>query len=166
MKYKLDFYDTARLAKKNNYPAPGTYEDQTALSRTGNYVTSEMVSSKAAKWGKDEKLKPPGNKFYPTPGVGYYEHLGNIGDMISHVSHFHTISGPAKNFGTDKRNYLREWTNRHMPNPGPGTYVPPSDFGYTTLTFSHKSQIKKSTIRSLEGTARAYNVESTRSKSR
>ena len=65
LKYKLDFYDTARLARKNNYPAPGTYEDQTSLNKTGSYVTSGLMSSKAAKWGRDEKLKPPGNKFYP-----------------------------------------------------------------------------------------------------
>ena len=32
LKYKLNFYDTERLAKKNNYPAPGRYEDQTSLN--------------------------------------------------------------------------------------------------------------------------------------
>jgi len=32
-----------------------------------------MVSAKSAKWGKDEKLKGPGNRFYPTPGPGYHE---------------------------------------------------------------------------------------------
>lgn len=82
LKYKLDFYDTARLAKKNNYPGAGTYEDQTSLNKTGSYVTSGLMSSKAAVWGKDQKLKPPGNKFYPTPGPGYHEHMGNTGDII------------------------------------------------------------------------------------
>ena len=40
------------------------------------------MSSKAAKWARDEKLKSPVNKFYPTPGVGYYDHMGNTGDVI------------------------------------------------------------------------------------
>jgi len=31
------------------------------------------MGAKSAVWGKDEKLKPPGNKFYPTPGPGYHE---------------------------------------------------------------------------------------------
>ena len=27
LKYKIDFYDDERLARKNNYPGAGTYED-------------------------------------------------------------------------------------------------------------------------------------------
>ena len=38
-----------------------------------------MKGAKSAIWGKDPKLKPPGNKFYPTPGVGYYEQVGDTG---------------------------------------------------------------------------------------
>lgn len=73
IKYKINYYDDEMTAIKMGVPAPGTYEDLQALSSNGQYFSSEMVSAKSAKWGKDSKLKPPGNRFYPTPGPGYHE---------------------------------------------------------------------------------------------
>ena len=81
-KYKLDYHDVARIARKHGFPGPGTYEDQTAMGPEGVYSSDAYNNSKAARWAKDERLKPPPSSVYNNPGPGYHEHLGNIGDNM------------------------------------------------------------------------------------
>ena len=117
------------LNKKYNIPGAGTYEDVTRMHPTGAYnCNSEMNNSKSARWSKDEKLKAPGSRFEKYPGPGYYKHLGNVSDEFTIAGQYHTIK--TRHFGSEKR--IKDLASRNK-TPGPGTYVPPSDFGYVTL---------------------------------
>lgn len=96
------------------------------------------MNSKASRWGKDEKLKLPPSTLYQNPGPGYHECTGNIGDNLGYQtsSNFHTIQ--TRQFPkADKPNWNTMYMGVHKTpvfNPGPGTYQPPSDFGYVTLS--------------------------------
>lgn len=67
------------------------------------------------------------------PGPGYYEAPGLIeqNNGFQLVSNFHSVK--ARRFGTS----MRTTTDSKMVTPGPGTYRPPSDFGY--LDFKPKT---------------------------
>ena len=69
---------------------------------------------------------PPVSTHLKVPGPGQYETLGNTGSP-SHNSNFHNIK--TRNFGSEARQSA--WVARFN-TPGPGTYRPPSDFGYVT----------------------------------
>jgi len=62
------------------------------------------------------------------PGPGQYEHTGNVAASFQPISTYKTIE--TRTFGNEPR---PEWTTRFQ-SPGPGAYVPPSDFGYLTLS--------------------------------
>lgn len=81
MKHKIDYHHPDKVAMRNDYPPPGTYEDQTALNAEGKYSSTFFNNSKAARWGKDEKLKFP-KEIYRLPGPGYHESLGNTSDNL------------------------------------------------------------------------------------
>ena len=63
------------------------------------------------------------------PGPGVYEALGNTAEGNQMLSQFHTIQ--TRHFGSE--NQRPDWIKRFK-TPGPGTYVPPSDFGYVTIS--------------------------------
>lgn len=71
------------------------------------------------------------------PGPGKYEHTGDVAASFQPVSTYKTIE--ARTFGSELR---PEWTTRFQ-SPGPGAYVPPSDFGY--LTLSPRNAVETST---------------------
>ena len=61
------------------------------------------------------------------PGPGHYEETGNIGKGAQTCSTFK--SPKVKNMGTTEQR--SEWSvHSRFATPGPGTYRPPSDFGY------------------------------------
>ena len=60
-----------------------------------------MVSAKSAKWCKDSKLKAPGNRFYPTPGPGYHEQVGDSGIATHNISQYNSIK--SYGFGNTAR---------------------------------------------------------------
>ena len=73
------------------------------------------------------------------PGPGTYAQKGNIADGPQVCSNFHSTI--TKNLSTSEKRH--EWGgNPRFRTPGPGTYRPPSDFGY--LDF-------KNQLRDMEG---------------
>lgn len=77
LKYKIDFYDAERIARKRNYPAPGTYEDLTRMDAKGSYFSSELQNSKSVKWSMDKRMQEPMGKYEISPGPGYHEQTGD-----------------------------------------------------------------------------------------
>ena len=128
LKFRVHHDDPVVLNTKWAYPGAGTYEDITAMSKDGKYHSSLMLSSKSAKWSKDARLKPVYTKYEKYPGPGYYEHLGSTSEPYTIAGQFHSIQ--TRGFGTQKRQ--SDWTGRNK-TPGPGTYIPPSDFGYVSF---------------------------------
>lgn len=63
------------------------------------------------------------------PGPGTHRVLGGTAEGSQTVSQYHTIQ--TRTFGTE--NQRPEWGPRFK-TPGPGTYQPPSDFGYVTIS--------------------------------
>lgn len=130
LKHKLNYGDDYHTALKKNIPAPGTYEDVLRLDGNGRYTSSEFNNSKSARWAKDDKLRLPPSTHYVVPGPGIYEHVGNVGQTIQSASQYHTVA--TRIFGKEQR---PEWhCHDRFKTPGPGTYVPPSDFGYVTIS--------------------------------
>ena len=64
----------------------------------------------------------------PVPGPGQYSEIGMISKGYQSVSNY--PSTHIKNLGTTEKR--PEWYARFK-TPGPGTYRPPSDFGYLDL---------------------------------
>ena len=61
------------------------------------------------------------------PGPAAYEEVGNVGKSVHTCTNFK--SPKVKNIGTTEQR--PEWsTHSRFATPGPGTYRPPSDFGY------------------------------------
>jgi len=62
-----------------------------------------------------------------SPGPGYYRQLGDISEGVQVCTNFHSTI--TKNMGTTEPR--TQWGgNPRFRTPGPGTYKPPSDFGY------------------------------------
>jgi len=70
-----------------------------------------------------------------TPGPGLYELPGMMSQKtgMQHVSFYHSVK--VRRFGTAQRPDIG---NGKQKTPGPGTYRPPSDFGY--LDFKPKTE--------------------------
>lgn len=116
--------DDTTKAKKLNIPGPGTYEDPTKMPATGSYPTSEFSNSKSSRINTGRRFKP---QLTLGPGPGTYEEMGNIGKSVHTCTNFK--SPKIKNIGTTEKR--PEWsTHSRFATPGPGTYRPPSDFGY------------------------------------
>lgn len=80
------------------------------------------------KFGKEIKIPPNVMEHSNFPGPGYHEHTGNIAAGYQPVSSYRTIA--TRTFGNEGR---PEWASSFQP-PGPGQYVPPSDFGYIAIS--------------------------------
>lgn len=129
LKYKLDYGNPDKIARKRNIPAPGTYENILEIGPNGRYTSSQFSNSKSARWAKEERLRLPPSTHYAVPGPGVYNHTGNTGNTIQSVSSYPTVA--TRIFGKETR---PGWAKTRWLSPGPGTYVPPSDFGYVTMT--------------------------------
>lgn len=127
MSHKIDFFHDHNVATKNNYPAPGRYEDIGRFDKKGSYSLSSYKGSGAAKFGREIKIPPNVMEAAKFPGPGYHENTGNMAQGFQAISSFKTIA--TRTFGNEGR---PEWASRFQ-TPGPGTYVPPSDFGYIGL---------------------------------
>ena len=76
------------------------------------------------------------------PGPGYYEPKGSIevkGDQF--VSQYGSVK--VRRFGTAQRPDI----GNNNPTPGPGTYRPPSDFGYLEMRSKGYMNVGIKTIR-------------------
>ena len=93
-----------------------------------------MVNSKASRWSKDQRLKYEVSK---SPGPGAHEHLGNVADANSTAGQFRSIQ--TRYFGSEARD--QGWVARFK-TPGPGSYRPPSDFGYVTVVGGSEMKIR------------------------
>ena len=112
------------MAKKLNIPGPGNYENSVAMPATGSYPHSEFQNSKASRMNTGQRFRPTKN-FGPGPGA--YTESGNVGKGVHTCSNFK--SPKTKNIGTTEKR--PEWGSQgRFATPGPGTYRPPSDFGY------------------------------------
>ena len=78
------------------------------------------------------------------PGPGYYEEVGAISKGFQSCSNY--PSTLIKNFRTTEKR--PEWHGRFK-TPGPGTYRPPSDFGYLDMQ-SRINQFEQSQMSGFE----------------
>ena len=91
-------------------------------------------NSKASRINTGRRFKP---QIYLNPGPGQYEELGNVGKAVHTCSTYKTPR--AKNIGTTEQR--PEWsTHSRFATPGPGTYRPPSDFGYMDMKKNMKDK--------------------------
>ena len=89
-----------------------------------DFKTVTNRNSRAARMNTGRRWKDVGTS---VPGPGTYEEIGCVaaGDQV--VSTFHTTL--TKNLATTETRH--KWGgNPRFRTPGPGTYRPPSDFGY------------------------------------
>mmetsp|Transcript_306 Transcript_306/g.454 ORF Transcript_306/g.454 Transcript_306/m.454 type:complete len:161 (-) Transcript_306:657-1139(-) len=136
--------DTTRNANKQAIPGPGSYEETQAINKTGVYHSSQMNNSKAARINTGRRWKEPTER---SPGPGYYEDLGGVAKGSQVCSNFHSTI--VKNIGTTEKRH--QWGgNPRFRTPGPGTYRPPSDFGY--LDFKGQFAENRSLAQNTHGT--------------
>ena len=142
--------DTSR-ALKLNLPGPGTYNDKQAMPATGSYPSSEYQNSKSSRMNTGRRFKNTVSN--RNPGPGQYEESGKVSLGIHTCSSFK--SPMIKNIGTTEQRPAWSVHNRFA-TPGPGTYRPPSDFGY--LELNKGKEFNTSTIggnvSTTEGTSR------------
>ena len=89
------------LAKKWGYPGVGTYEDVVKFDTQGRYVSSQLPNAKSARWGKDDRLKPPGSTHYANPGPGTHNQKGDMSEGYQSLTQYHTIQ--TRSFGKEFR---------------------------------------------------------------
>ena len=118
------YLDSSQIAKKKGVPGPGSYMDQTALSPLGNYSISEYVNSRAARINTGRRFQTH-HKMVPGPGT--YEEVGRVAQGHQTISSFKSVL--TKNLNTSAEKCPGK--SSRFESPGPGTYRPPSDFGYT-----------------------------------
>lgn len=132
LKERKFYLDDDEMAQKIGGPGPGTYMDQQALHKEGHYASSEMYNSKAAKMNTGRRFRDWANG---KPGPGTYEETGQVSSGKQVCTNFHSTR--VKNMSTTEPR--TQWGgNPRFRTPAPGTYRPPSDFGY--LEF--KSQLR------------------------
>lgn len=115
---------------KANVPGPGHYGQGIEINKYGKYSISTYANSRAANWS------PSKNRFVDEdrskknlPGPGMYhpsDYSGSQGYILS----------TFKNSGNVKiklNTYRKSQDLDNDTTPGPGSYVPPSDFGYLEL---------------------------------
>ena len=118
------------ISIKKNTPAPGQYGRGIEINPLGLYCVSTISNSKAA------AFSPSKHRFQPerpsvTPGPGVYN--------PSDYTNGHYLTSNFKNRGspsyTKPHYHIRRQStiNKVRDTPGPGTYMPPSDFGYLEL---------------------------------
>ena len=88
-----------------------------------------------------------GRRFKPAlflnPGPGHYEELGSVGKGTHTCTNFK--SPKVKNIGTTEQR--PEWSiHSRFATPGPGTYRPPSDFGYMDMKKHNKTDFNTSVM--------------------
>lgn len=117
------------MAIKRGVPGVGHYEDQLGLDSTGTYnQNSQWSNSKAQKWAPSyDRFKVPNTTSQLTPGPGQHDTVGDLSHSTQVNSNFHNIKTPS--FGIGGR---AKWGSRNN-TPGPGSYRPPSDFGYVDI---------------------------------
>ena len=77
------------------------------------------------------------------PGPGTYEELGSVGKGVHTCTNFK--SPKVKNIGTTEKR--PEWSiHSRFATPGPGTYRPPSDFGYMDMKKNSGKDFNASTM--------------------
>lgn len=121
---KIEGLDDASISRKRGVPGPGTYEEPLRMDPMGKYASSTYNNSKASNFNTGRRFKSPAPGL-ATPGPGTYELPGNTVDSHQVASNFHSILTRTLRT-TEKRppDFTRFKT------PGPGSYRPPSDFGY------------------------------------
>ena len=86
-------------------------------------------NSKASRINTGRRFKTP---LCFNPGPGQYDEIGNIGQSVHSLSNYQTPR--VKNLRTTEQR--PEWSIPvRMATPGPGTYRPPSDFGYMDMKY-------------------------------
>ena len=90
-------------------------------------------NSKAANFNTGRRFKSPIPKLQ-NPGPGTYEAVGNVSNGNQSCSNYHSII--TRTFKTTEDQ--RPTEIQRFKTPGPGTYRPPSDFGYMDSLISPK----------------------------
>ena len=88
------------------------------------FIYLSLRNSKASRINTGRRWKDTGNV---NPGPGTYTEVGCVANGTQVVSIYHSTL--TKNLGTTEAR--TKWGgNPRFRTPGPGTYRPPSDFGY------------------------------------
>jgi hypothetical protein len=115
------------ISIKKNTPAPGTYGRGIEINSTGNYCLSTIPNSRAAAWSPS-KSRFIHSRPSVSPGPGVYNPTDyNNGNYV--LSQFK--SGGITTMRKPERH--RAFSISKHETPGPGAYMPPSDFGYLEL---------------------------------
>ncbi|CDW72045.1 UNKNOWN [Stylonychia lemnae] len=133
---KTLYGDVAAMERKKNVPGPGYYEDTLSIDSVGKYFVSTFLNSKAPAISPSQRFKTASNASN-FPGPGGYDLPGqmdqNIGKQL--ISTYKSVK--VRRFGTAQRPDIA----LNQPTPGPGTYRPPSDFGYIDFKSKHNYKV-------------------------
>jgi len=116
------------IVAKMNVPGPGHYGFGIETSKYGNYPLSTIENNKAAQWSPSERFTDTNRHNREKPGPGEYYPSDKSQGMYL-LSNF-------KNYGTKVYRHdtaIKQKRKKLLDTPGPGTYMPPSDFGYLEL---------------------------------
>ena len=67
---RLDNADPGTMAKKKDYPPPGIHGNPLAINKLGNYCSSEVNNSKAARFRMGRRTPPNPDRFQTKPDPG------------------------------------------------------------------------------------------------
>ena len=73
LKGRLEYGDPEIMAKKKNTPFPGVHGNPLAINELGNYCSSEVNNSKAAKFSTSRRTPPNPDKYQTKPDPGAHE---------------------------------------------------------------------------------------------
>lgn len=121
---KLYTLDPAKESLKKNIPGPGTYKPM-GMDPEGKYHLSTFNSSKASNFNTGRRFRSIDPTKY-NPGPGTYEPVGSTASEKHGCTNFHSIL--TRTLKTTEKQ--RPEFGGRFKTPGPGTYRPPSDFGY------------------------------------
>jgi hypothetical protein len=89
-------------------------------------MLSTYNNSKASNFNQGRRFSRPTESRLDAPGPGTYEAVGDVRDGKQSCSNYHSIL--TRTFKTTEEQ--RPTQIMRFKTPGPGTYRPPSDFGY------------------------------------
>jgi hypothetical protein len=127
----LPIIETINTNIKNNVPGPGHYGQGIEINKYGVYSISTISNTRAANWSPSKKRFVDENRLKKDiPGPGVYnpsDYSGSVGYILSTNKNVGSVKIKLDSYRKTQRDNETDHT------PGPGSYVPPSDFGYLEM---------------------------------
>lgn len=121
---------------KNSNPGPGAYKPQIEINKFGKYNVSTLRNSLAANWSPSARFVDDLRHSKNFPGPGSYRDV----DCMTQNSEMKFISSNFRSPESTRFKYPKKLkgsalNSSYNGTPGPGTYIPPSDFANTQKHF-------------------------------